>query len=334
MRKKFYDEYNGRQAFIYVLENGKLRAEILDLGANIHSLTVDGTDIVLGFNSVASYLASGTYAGATVGRVANRIAGGAFTLNGKAYFLGKNDGENHSHGGFSGFDKKFFNVTAYRRNSVTMQYFSPDGEENYPAGLNLTVTFTLSADALEITYSALADGDTLWSPTCHAYFNLDGEDSGDCRGNLLQINADYYTPLSKNRVPSGEKKSVFGTPFNFNEKKQIGDGFGKEELRETCGYDHNFVLNGGHAARAESAKTGIAMDLFTDLPCLQFYTGGMINGAAGKTRKYEKWAGFCLEPQFCPNAINLQGFETPVLKNGEQKTHFIRFKFTQNLNAN
>jgi aldose 1-epimerase len=231
------------------------------------------------------------------------------------------------HGGNIGFDKKSFIVLNYTTNSVTMQCESLDGEERYPGTLKLTVKFTVAKDSLLIEYEAVSDKDTLWCPTNHAYFNLDGESSGDCRENLLQINADYYTPVDSGLIPTGEKRDVKGTPFDSNALRRIGEDFGKEELLSTNGYDHNYVLKGEHAAHVESAKTGIKMDVYTDMPCIQLYTGGMINKCDGKTIQYNHWSGFCLEPQYCPNAINMDGFDKPILKNNEIKKHYIKFNF-------
>ena len=288
MAKKLYDKINGKEIYLYALKNGNVEVEICEMGARINSLKVNGVDIAFGFNSVEDYLKSGCYAGATIGRVANRIAKGRFTLNGKEYSLAKNDGENHLHGGNEGFEN----------------------------------------NSLRIDYAAASDKDTLWCPTNHSYFNLDGEASGDCRGNLLRISAEYYTPVDGGLIPTGEKRSVKNTPFDFTKPKKIGADLDKDELKITLGYDHNFVLTGNHAARAESTVSGIKMDVYTDMPCLQFYSGGQLDGVIGKNGKYFQYAGFCLEPQFCPDAINMQDFEKPYLKKGETKTHYIEFKFS------
>lgn len=322
-----YDNCNGSDIHLYTISDGGISAGILDLGGITNFVKVGGVNIILGFNKMAEYAKSGSYAGATIGRVANRIAGGKFCLNGKEYSLSKNDGKNHLHGGTCGFDKKFFEVINHTQNSLEMQYISADGEENYPGKLKLTVRFAVKDNCLTTEYTAVSDKDTLWSPTSHAYFNLDGEGAGDCRNNLLKINADCYTPADSTLIPTGEKKAVKGTPFDFNTLKEIGRDFKSGELKPTNGYDHNFILNGGHAAHAESRVTGIKMDVYTDMPCLQLYTGGALNPCKGKTIDYDKWAGFCLEPQYCPNAINTEGFDKPILKAGEVKNHYIKLQF-------
>lgn len=310
---------------IITLKDGNIEAEIESVGARINALRINGVDIVLGFNSVEDYNKSGCYAGATVGRVANRIAKGKFTLNGKEYLLNTNNGENHLHGGKEGFDKKPFKVLEQTDNSVTMEYVSSDGEEYYPGNLKFTVKFTVENNSLLMEYEAISDKDTLWCPTNHAYFNLDGEGNGDCLGNMLQLNADYYTTVDCGLIPTGEKRAVKGTAFDFTKLKRIGEAIGSNELKVTLGYDHNYILNGEHAAHAESEITGIKMDVYTDMPCLQFYSGGQLNNVKGKSGIYNRYAGFCLEPQFCPNAINMNGFDKPILKKGEGKKHYIKY---------
>ena len=322
-----YDSYNGKDIHLYTISDGELSVGVLDLGGTINFIKAGGVDITLGFNSVTEYIKSGSYAGATIGRVANRIAGGKFLLNGKQYSLNTNDGANHLHGGKEGFDRKLFKVLNRTDNWIEMQYISVDGEENYPGTLKLNVKFTVCNNCLTIDYTAESDADTLWNPTNHTYFNLDGEGAGGCLGNLVEINSDSYTPADATLIPTGEKRSVKGTPFDFNTLKEIGMDFKSGELNPTNGYDHNFILNGEHAVHCESRVTGIKMDLYTDMPCLQLYTGGALKPSKGKSINYGKWAGFCLEPQYCPDAINKQGFDKPVLKAGEVKKHYIKYKF-------
>ncbi len=324
---KLYDKINGQEVYIYTLKSGNIEADICTAGARLNALRVNGTDIAIGFDSVKDYLESNSYAGATIGRVANRIAGGRFNLGGKTYVLNQNNGENHLHGGNVGFDKKIFEVMNSSENSVTMRYVSPDGEENYPGRLEFTVTFTVKPDGFYTGYSAVSDEDTLWCPTNHAYFNMNGDGAGDCRNNLLQINADGYTPVDGGLIPICESKPVKGTVFDFNTLKQIGGDFGCEELKATNGYDHNYVLKSNHAAHAESALSGVKMDVYTDMPCIQLYTGGGFSGK-GKKCDYGIWSGFCLEPQYCPNAINMDGVEKPILKKGETKKHYINLIFS------
>ncbi|MCH5165224.1 MAG: galactose mutarotase [Clostridiales bacterium] len=327
MQRQLYDRIDGKDIYIYTIAHDNIEVDICEMGARINAIRVNGVDIVLGYNSVRDYLVGGGYIGATIGRVANRIAAGKFSLGAKKYSLNTNDGKNHLHGGIDGFDKKLFTVLSAEKCCIVLQYISDDGEEGYPGRLTFTAKFGVVDKTLNIDFAAESDKDTLWCPTNHAYFNLNGEQNGDCRDNLLQINADYYTPVDGGLIPTGEKKAVKNTPFDFNGIKQIGADFDSIELASTFGYDHNYLLNGDHAAHVESEVTGIKMDVYTDMPCLQLYTGGQLCGAKGKNGKYNKWAAFCLEPQYCPNAINMRGFAKPILKKGENKIHYIRYKF-------
>lgn len=329
MIKTYYDKFNGRDVCIYTIADGMVEVDICELGARINAIRVNGADIALGCNSVDDYLESGSYAGATIGRVANRIANGRFVLNGRLYYVSANEGANHLHGGILGFDKRLFAVLSQTDNSLLLQYVSADGEEGYPGKLTLTVRFSVEKGALTVNYSAVSDKDTLWCPTNHTYFNLDGENSGDCRSNMLKINADKYTPTGAGLIPSGVTESLEGTPFDFRKIKAIGADFGEECLKETNGYDHNYILKGECAAHAKSLKTGIEMDVYTDMPCLQLYTGGAIKPCRGKNINYGQWSGFCLEPQYCPNAVNMNGFEVPVLKARQVEEHYIKYVFVR-----
>lgn len=325
--KKFYDKIDGKEVYLYTINSENIEVDVCEVGARINALRINGVDIVLGFNSVEEYIKSGCYAGATIGRVANRIAKGRFTLNGKEYQLNVNNGENHLHGGKEGFDKKLFTVLEQIDNSVTMEYVSADGEENYPGNLKFTVKFTVENNALLMEYTAVSDKDTLWCPTNHAYFNLDGEGKGDCLENLLQINADKITLIDSGLIPTGEVATVSKTAFDFRKLKPIYRDLDSTNLKATLGYDYNFILKSKHAAHAESIITGIKMDVYTDMPCLQFYSGGQLNNVKGKSGVYNQYAGFCLEPQYCPNAINLKGFDLPFFTTGEEKTHYIKYVF-------
>lgn len=323
MNKKSY----GNDAFIYTISDGILSVDICNVGARINALRVNGVDIVYGFDSVDDYAASGTFAGATIGRVANRIAKGKFELGGKTYTLACNNGENHLHGGNVGFDKKTFTVERHDESSLVMSYVSPDGEEGYPGELKLTVEFAVADGALTMKYDAVSDKDTVWCPTNHAYFNLDGENSGKMTDNILMINAPYFTPVDGGLIPTGELKSVVGTPFDFTSPKRIGDDIACAELAGTKGYDHNFVFGAERVCRVEGKKTGIVMELTTDMPCVQFYSSGYVGNIKCKSGHYGQWTGFCLEPQYMPNAVNMPNVDSPVIRAGEHKTHYIEYKF-------
>lgn len=328
MKKFLYDRYEDRDVFMYVLGDDKFSVGVVDLGARLNFIKVNGVDVVLGFDSVEDYLHSASYAGATIGRVANRIARGKFELDGKTYELYCNNGKNHLHGGKRGYDMRFFEVVSADDDKVVMRYTSDDGEEGYPGKLVLTVEIAVENRTVDMKFTAVCDKTTLWNPTNHTYFNLNGDASGDNRGNILCLRASHYTPTDDGLIPTGEKRGVVGTPFDFNAPKAIGKDYGCAELEPTNGYDHNFVLTSERAATVKGDKSGIVMDLYTDMPCIQLYTAGSLGECRGKNgAKYSTWQGFCLEPQFCPNAINMTGFDKPVLEAGETRSHYVRYEF-------
>lgn len=327
--KQYYDTINDRSVYKYILKRGKLDVGVVDHGARIDHLRFDGVDVALGFDSIKDYCDSATYAGATIGRVANRIAKGKFAINDKTYSLACNNGKNHLHGGNVGFDKRMFDVIEHADDKLVMRYVSADGEEGYPGKLTLTVTFTIDGCKLLIGFIAESDADTLWCPTNHLYFNLDGAGSGTCLKNKLFINSDTITPVDEGLIPTGEKKAVDKT-FDFRVMREIGEEYSSDELKATNGYDHNYILRGSSAAcEVKSDASGISMRLYTDLPCLQFYSGGGMHKCKGHDGLYDTWYGFCLEPQFTPNAINAEDFDKPILKKGEVKSYNIEYVFSR-----
>ena len=201
MKKTHYDNIDGKDVFLYTIKKSGIEADICDMGARINALRVYGTDIALGFNSVTDYLKSSTFAGATIGRVANRIAKGKFVLGGREHNVTRNERGNQLHGGL-GFDKKPFDVLSADDNRIVLRYISEDGEEGYPGRLELTVKFCIDDNSLRIDFTAISDKDTLWNPTNHTYFNLDGENSGDCLDNILLMNSAYYTPTDGELIPT------------------------------------------------------------------------------------------------------------------------------------
>lgn len=326
--KSYFDTYNGRQSYIYELSNDKLKVGITDFGGAIQYLKVvtpsGEKDVCLGFDNISEYINSATYCGATIGRVANRIADARYCLNGKEYVLSQNDGKNCLHGGADGFDKKFFQVKTCG-DLLCLTLTSPDGDMGFGGNMQFEAQFSLEGGALNIKYSAQSDADTLWSPTCHAYFNL----GGTIGEHMLKIDASKYTPAGEGLIPTGEVNAVTGTPFDFTQFKPIGRDMHAEnaQLSIAGGYDHNYVLNGGHAATVYSPVSAIKLDVFTDMPGLQFYSGNFIKGR-GKNGVLNMHDGFCLEPQFFPNAINIPWFQSPILKGGEQGEHFIKYSFS------
>ncbi len=317
----------GRQIYAYTLKGERLEVTVLNYGATIQSIKFDGRELVLGYDVVDGYVMTNNYFGATIGRVANRIGGGSFTLGGRAFSLELNDGgKNYLHGGSRGYDKRVF-YGEDNGEEVMFTLLSKDGDQGMPANLIMRVIYAIEGDALKITYTAEATGDTLWAPTNHSFFNFSGTPASVC-GTRLRINAHRFTPIDKDSVPTGEIREVAGTPFDFTSFKEIGkDIFADDEqLRfASHGYDHNFVLDGERAATAES--DGIGMDVCTDMPGLQFYTGNFLNDTRLRGGVYDAHSAFCLEPQYFPDAVNKDNFETPFVTRGRTYTHYIKYSF-------
>jgi aldose 1-epimerase len=325
---------DGTEIQLFTLTNAKgMKATISTFGGTLTSLLVpdkDGklSDVVLGFDSVSGYLSpefkkSNPYFGALIGRYGNRIAKGKFTIDGKAYQVGVNNNGNSLHGGNQGFNQKVWTAkpgTSADGQTLTLTYLSKDGEEGYPGNLNVTVTYTLTeANALSIDYAATTDKATPVNLTNHAYFNLALGQSKDVLAHQVTIPADRYTVVDDKLIPTGELKAVKGTPFDFTTPHAIGERI----AQVPGGYDHNWVLNqavGKHsAATVYEPTTGRTMEVTTDEPGVQFYTGNFLDGSLkGKDGVvYGKHAGFCLETQHFPDSPNQAAFPSTVLKPGE-----------------
>jgi aldose 1-epimerase len=337
---------DGRPADLYTIVNASgASVSITNYGGILVSLLVpdrDGkpTDVLLGFSDISGYApVNPGYMGALIGRVGNRIGHGRFTLNGVLHQVATNSNGHHLHGGVTGFDKKLWNAEADEaRNLLKLTAFSPDGEENYPGNLRVTVTYAFSdGNALSIRYEAESDKDTLCNLTNHAYFNLNGEGNGSVEDHEIQIHADRFTATDSGLIPTGELRSVFGTPLDLRQPIRLGDGLARtaecEAMRFGGGYDHNFMVGGEGYREAVSLyapSTGIRMKAFTDLPGVQLYTGNMLTTDwAGKSgRKYSKHDGLCLETQIPPDAINHPEFPSPILRAGERCETLTAYIFT------
>lgn len=334
----------GRTVYAFKIRDGANEATILSLGGIIQSLKIAGrdgkpVDVVLGYNDVASYEQNSGYLGALIGRCGNRIEKGKLVIDGEEYSLYCNDRGNHLHGGREGFDKKLWNYVfdGDDGNTLALSLLSPDMEENYPGNVNVQVNYTLVNGELKIEYGAISDRKTVLNFTNHAYFNLDGEGTGAVLDTFLQIDADRITPTDENLIPHGEFKNVDGTPFDFRKGRRIGEKIDAddEDLRYGDGYDMNFVLNkprGEYAkvAEAEGARSGIVMDVYTDAPAIQLYTGNGLH-QAGKTGYYNRNYGFCLETQCIPNAVNVPAYAElgdPVVERGKIYTTTTAYKFS------
>jgi aldose 1-epimerase len=282
-------------------------------------------DIVLGYDTVDDYVRNPRYVGALIGRHANRIADGRFSLNGVEYQLPQNNGPNHLHGGFNGFDKRVWKVRE-NGNTLHLSYFSKDGEENYPGNLEAFVDFTLRDNELRLDYRATTDRDTIVNLTNHSYFNLRGE--GTILDHELTLNADSFTPVDEELIPTGEIKPVAGTHMDFRNGKAIG-----AEIH-LGGYDHNFVLNDWDgslkfAVRLYEPVTGRVLEILTTEPGMQFYSGNFLDGSLiGRNGvAYEKYTGLCLEPQHFPDAPNHPNFPSTVLRPGEEYHQTTIYRF-------
>ncbi len=345
----------GEAVSLYTLKNAHgMELRVIDYGGIILSLKVpDRTgrvaDVVLGFDSLGDYERESPYFGAIIGRYGNRIAGGRFTLDGQTYTLARNNGVNHLHGGVRGFDKVVWAATRFERGDSTglvFRYTSPDGEEGYPGTLRAQVTYTLmESNELIFDYEATTDRATPVNLTQHSYFNLASDGTGDILGHVVVLNADRFTPVDSTLIPTGELRSVQGTPFDFRTPMAIGARVGQndEQLRYGRGYDHNFVLNKGGkggtkttagdptlAARVYEPRSGRVMEILTTEPGLQFYSGNFLDGTLrGKHGVvYRHRAGFAMETQHFPDSPNEPAFPSTTLRPGQTYRSRTIYRFS------
>ncbi|MFA6472599.1 MAG: aldose epimerase family protein [Candidatus Latescibacterota bacterium] len=332
---------------LYTLENSRgVKATITNYGGIVVSLTTPDrqgkqTDVVLGFSTLEEYIQKNSpYFGCIVGRYGNRIAGAKFTLEGKEYVLAKNAGENHLHGGIKGFNKMVWKAGEIQSKDgvcLSLSYLSPDGEEGYPGNLSVTVNYTLTEDnALKIDYFAATDKTTIVNLTNHSYFNLAGEGEGTILDHQLLIHGGAFTPMSTAFVPTGEIRSVKGTPHDFTRMTVIGARIDKddEQLRIGLGYDHNWVLDSRDGSLALAAKvvepiSGRTMEVLTTEPGVQFYSSNFLDGTLrGKNGKpYLKRGAICLETQHYPDSVHRPEFPSTILHPGEKYTQTTIYRF-------
>lgn len=339
--EKFGETSQGKQANLYVFENKSgMVMSVSDYGATLVNVMVPDktgklTDVVLGFDDVTGYERGDQSFGATVGRNANRIGGASFTLNGSTYELEKNDGENNLHSGPDVYNKRFWRAMRTTEKSITLVLDSKAGDQGYPGNLNVKVTYALTDEnEIRISYEGHSDADTIFNLTNHSYFNLDGEGSGNVLKQKVWIHADAFTMADAQSIPTGEIRMAEGTPMDFRKSKIIGkeiDG-DYDALKFGMGYDHNWILNAHEEEEAvagmEAQTNGIKMEVYTDLPGMQFYTGNFLNNAYGKHGHiYHKRSGACFETQFYPDAVNHPEFPQPVLKAGEVFRSTTAYKF-------
>lgn len=336
---------DGRVIHLYTLTNRHgVEVSITNYGGRVVSILAPDrigkmADVTLGFNHLQGYLGANPFFGALVGRYANRIALAQFTLDGVKYPLAKNDGPNSLHGGAKGFDKKVWKARELSpaEPALELTYLSKEGEEGYPGNLSVKVVYTLTDEnGLRIDYTATTDKDTVINLTNHAYFNLAGQGNGDILKHQLMINAGRFTPIDSTLIPTGELRSVQGTPFDFRKPTAIGARIedNNEQLKYGKGYDHNFVLNRHGsgltlAARVTEPESGRVLEVWTTQPGLQFYTGNFLDGTIrGKEGKvYGRRSALCLETQHFPDSPNHPDFPTAELKPGETYHQVTVYKF-------
>lgn len=333
--------FQNKTVYLYTLNNSNgISISITNYGGIITSLLVpdrngNAEDIVLGFSNLDDYLKKHPYFGAIVGRYANRIANGRFTIDNTEYQLACNNGVNHLHGGITGFDKALWQAEIINNKesiSLKLTHFSPDGEENYPGNLNVTVIYTLNEEnELHIDYEAQTDKATHVNLTNHSYFNLAGEGNGDVLQHIVKINAEKYTAVNDSLIPTGEFTELKGNPLDLSSPIAIGKNIAELGM----GYDHNYILNINdnniiYAGYAYEPNNGRMLEVFTTQPGMQFYTGNFLDGSLiGKSGKpYNKHAGFCFETQHFPDSPNQASFPTTLLLPNEKYEEKTIYKFS------
>ena len=312
---------------------------ILNYGGIVQSIRVpdaagETRDVCLGFDTITQYEEDTTYMGAMIGRCANRIGGGSFSINGTTYKVALNNGPNHLHGGNKGFNKFVYDCSI-DGDKLILTRRSIDMEEGYPGNLDLSFGYSLSElNELVLEYNAVSDADTIVNLTNHCYFNLAGEGKGDIHNHSLTIRASFFSENDENCLPTGRLLPVEDTPFDFREPKTIGEDIGKSDIQllNCNGYDHNYILdaydNWKPSVELFSKESGITLSMTTTKPCMQLYTGNFLSGAKGKSANYTKRAGLCLEAQYRPNMQDSSfAFKPPYLKSGEQYRHKTVYRF-------
>lgn len=326
----------------YVLKNSAgTIATVMNYGAILVGLKVmdaKGTlrDVVLGYDSLEEYFVNEPCHGAVVGRSANRIGNAEFSINGKTYHLAKNDGPNNLHSGPELYFHRVWNVEGCEENSVTFSLFSPDGDQGFAGNIKIYVSYELTEEnELRICYQGTPDQDTVMNLTNHSYFNLDGHNAGSVLDHEVQILGDYITKTDAGLIPDGTLLPVKGTPVDFNEFKKIGKEIESdyEPIQFGHGYDQNWVIRDYDgslrlAAQLRGSKSGLTMQVYTDLPGIQMYTSNFLGEGYGKEGAlYHSRDGVALETQFFPNAVNVPEFVSPIVKAGEEFKSVTSFKF-------
>ena len=345
-KSAFATTLGGKEISLYTLRGGDIVMQVTNYGGRVVALWTpdrEGNmeDVVLGYNNIDSYINNRgeRFLGACIGVVANRIAGGKFTLDGKEYQVPLTDGVNTLHGGNTGIDKVVWDVVNVTDNSIVLHYLAADGEEGFPGNRDITMTYTLTEEnEFKIEYKATTDAPALVNLSNHSFFNLKGEGNGTILDHELTINADHITRTSQNLIPTGELMAVEGTPFDFRTPHIIGERINSdhEQMRFGSGYDANWCINQERegeitwAATLYEPTSGRVMEVLTDQPGMQFYSGnffgGWVKGKYGRTHKARE--SLALETQKYPDAINQEGFPSIILNLGEEYTHTCIYKFS------
>jgi aldose 1-epimerase len=345
-KKEFGTLSSGEKVYLYILMNSNgMSAEIINYGASVVSLRVPDVngkiaDVILGYDNLEGYINGNAFMGGIVGRYGNRINKGQFVLDGKKYQVTVNNGNNHLHGGVKGFHKVFWSGEKIESDTpaVMLTYVSRDGEEGYPGTVTITVQYNLTKEnALEINYKAVTDKPTIINPTSHCYFNLTGSPHNTILNHLVMINAEQFTPINDESITTGELKNVEDTPMDFRKPTEIGSHIDENDiqLKNGKGYDLNWVLNKnygqiGLAASVYDPESGRFMEVFTDQPGIQFYSGNNLNGTIkGKAGIYYKYrTALCLECQHFPDSPNKKNFPSVILRSGEIYRQTTIYKFS------
>ena len=332
----------GEEARLFTIQNDKgMEIKVSDYGATLVQVRVPDKegrllDVVLGYDDVQGYEAGNAFFGATIGRVANRIGNGEFQLGGRTYELTRNDGQNTLHGGRDFYNKRIWKTGETQEDHVEFLMDSPSGDQGFPGNVKISVTYTLTKDnEVKIHYRAVPDADTLMNLTNHSYFNLSGHASGTVLDQEVMLYADAYARADSQSIPTGEIVPVSGTPMDFRQLKPIGAEIDEayEALEFGKGYDHNWVLNGNgyrKAAFMRSKESGIAMEVYTDLPGMQFYTANFVDHEKGKAGAvYNMRQAACFETQYFPDAVHKDHFEGPEVKAGEVYETTTAYRFVK-----
>lgn len=324
----------------YTISAGGMSVSVTDYGATVLGICVpaaDGSvrDVALGYDDIGAYREGKCYFGGLIGRNGNRIAGGTFSLNGKTVRMPVNENGNSLHSGPDGYERRIWKVESQAPDAIVFSLHSPDGDQGLPGNLDIRVTYRMTADGtFSLTYEGISDADTIFNPTNHTYFNLDGHDSGSILDQLLMLSSSAFSEITADAIPTGRHLDTAGTAFDFRTFRPIGERIGgdEEQLRRGGGYDHNFFADGTpgefrRIAEARSLSSGIRMEVFTDLPCVQFYAGNYVEGKGKGGVSYGPRSGFCLETQYCPDAVNRPGELQPFLKAGVPVCSRTSYKF-------